>query len=205
MTETHPKIRLETQDMKGAFDLPQPSFLELEPPIRITIPVNPTGQMRVKVVSRPGGDGRNFSRAVKHEKQELREATLGAFLMPFRPDQPIKNPVRFTVICFMKAPKGTPGPDRRFGLTPAEWRQAVEDECLFHTTTPDIDNLAKNIHDCLSQMGFWDDDRLVVESHEWKVYSLNPRWEILIEPVPIVSAVFVSRAMPTAQMEVRSA
>ncbi len=169
-------------------------------PIRFVLPIQPTAQLRVKVVDRPIGNGRFASRAVKHKKQEAREATIETFLMPHRPDQPIPGPVKLTLICYMKPPGNPPPPARRFGLTTAEWRRAVDEETLYHPIKPDKDNMVKNIKDCMTRMGFWVDDCLVVESHEWKIYSRNPRWEVIVDPVgPICMA------KPTAITEVRVA
>jgi Holliday junction resolvase RusA-like endonuclease len=51
-------------------------------------------------------------------------------------------------------------------------------------TKPDLDNLLKQIKDCLTQMQFWTDDKLVVGylPGVGKYYSDRPRWEIEIRP-----------------------
>ncbi len=45
-----------------------------------------------------------------------------------------------------------------------------------HTVKPDVDNLAKQLLDAMTRMGFWEDDRQVVELAGRKRYDTTPRW-----------------------------
>jgi Holliday junction resolvase RusA-like endonuclease len=50
---------------------------------------------------------------------------------------------------------------------------------IWHTGTPDADNLAKFVCDALNGM-FWYDDRCISELHVRKLYSICPRVKIRI-------------------------
>ena len=78
-----------------------------------------------------------------YEPQELKEARakLEAYLIKFKPAQPIESGIRLTVKWLF--PKGS----HRNG----EYR----------TTKPDTDNLQKLLKDCMTRTGFWKDDALV--------------------------------------------
>jgi len=53
-----------------------------------------------------------------------------------------------------------------------------------HYKRPDNDNLQKMYLDCLQMAGnILTDDSIVSEIHAYKVYSKNPRTEIVIEPI----------------------
>ena len=54
-----------------------------------------------------------------------------------------------------------------------------------HIKKPDLDNLLKNIMDCMTKLQFWRDDSLVFETHAVKRYedNLGSRWEVELEPI----------------------
>lgn len=45
------------------------------------------------------------------------------------------------------------------------------DAPVYHTSTPDADNLAKAVLDALTQLGAWEDDALIAELHVRKTYA----------------------------------
>ena len=49
---------------------------------------------------------------------------------------------------------------------------------------PDLDNLIKNICDCLTAMSFWHDDKQITSLSAAKFYNdgRGPRWEVEISP-----------------------
>lgn len=65
---------------------------------------------------------------------------------------------------------------------PAKFRRAALAGEIRPQVKPDLDNAIKNIKDVLTEMGFWEDDRQVVEylpgTGKW--YSDHPRWEVEI-------------------------
>ena len=63
---------------------------------------------------------------------------------------------------------------------PRRWRDQAVAGIVRPTTKPDADNLAKHLTDVMGQVGFWLDDRQVVELVVRKWYGVEPRWEITL-------------------------
>lgn len=80
---------------------------------------------------------------------------LIAYLGKFKPDEPIDTAVALTVIWLF--PKGKNHEN-------GEWR----------ITKPDTDNLQKMLKDCMTKVGFWKDDALVVREVVEKRWSDEP-------------------------------
>lgn len=80
------------------------------------------------------------------EKKEVSEAkaVLKDLLLKFVPDETIKGPVRIEVTF-------------AFGTTV---RKKIRDE--YRTTRPDLDNLFKGLADVLCELGFLEDDSIIV-------------------------------------------
>lgn len=53
----------------------------------------------------------------------------------------------------------------------------------YKTTKPDTDNLQKLLKDCMTAVGFWKDDALVVSEHVEKFWADKPGIYILIQEV----------------------
>lgn len=85
-------------------------------------------------------------RAQFYEKKEVSQAKalLKDQLLKFVPDHPIEGAVRLDVTF-------------AFG-TKDKKKQRQE----FRTTRPDIDNLFKGLADCMTNLGFWNDDSQIV-------------------------------------------
>lgn len=107
----------------------------------IYLPINPptaTSQMKgARVV---------HGRIHFFEKKEVAQAKaiLKDELLKFVPDEPIKGPVRIDVTF-------------AFGTKD---KKKIRGE--FRTTRPDLDNLFKGLADCLTDLGFWEDDSQIV-------------------------------------------
>lgn len=80
------------------------------------------------------------------EKKEVAQAKaiLKDELLKFVPDEPIKGAVRIDVTF-------------AFGTKD---KKKIRGE--FRTTRPDLDNLFKGLADCLTDLGFWEDDSQIV-------------------------------------------
>ena len=87
---------------------------------------------------------------VAKAKEELKK-----HLRPFKPEEPLDGPIELKVTWLF--PRGK----RHRHL---EWR----------TTKPDTDNLEKLLKDCMTQLGFWKDDALVVRETVEKLWSDEP-------------------------------
>ncbi|MGI6769718.1 MAG: RusA family crossover junction endodeoxyribonuclease [Bacilli bacterium] len=91
----------------------------------------------------------------KPEKVKAARQMLIRHLRPFKPDTPYEGPLELHVI--WKFPRGKR--HKNF-----EWR----------VTKPDTDNLQKMLKDCMTEVGFWKDDALVVKEIAEKVWSDEP-------------------------------
>lgn len=131
----------------------------------ITIPLEPTGQMRVKTCIR----GRHAA-AYKDRKQLARENAIMAYIARHRPEKMFTGPLEMRMTVYLHVPASKP----------KKWREGALRGEIRPIVTPDLDNCAKQIKDCLTQMGVWQDDKLVVEylPGTGKRYSDRPRWEI---------------------------
>ena len=97
---------------------------------------------------------------VKAARAKLRDALAGYGA----PDEPLAGPVRLTVKwCF---PRG----NHKDGA----WK----------TTRPDTDNLQKLLKDCMTEVGFWKDDALVVSEITEKFWADIPGIWIRVEELP---------------------
>lgn len=134
--------------------------------VKLIIPVSPTGQMRARHTVRG-----SFATTYKAPEQRSREETIKAFLAKHQPERPLDGPLLLGVKAYMPMPK----------MSREKTAQALAG-ALRPTTKPDLDNLVKQIKDCLTQMRYWQDDKLVVGylPHTGKYYSDQPRWEIEI-------------------------
>ena len=86
--------------------------------------------------------------------KEARELLM-AHLIRHKPDKPIEGAVELTVMWLF--PKGK---SHKHG----EWRK----------TKPDTDNLQKLLKDCMTRVGFWNDDAQVVSEKVQKRWSAEP-------------------------------
>ena len=135
-----------------------------------TIPLAPVAQMRVRHTARNG-----FAVAYKDKKQAEREKSLNSMLLEFCPVMPLEGQIELGVMAYLPIPKSMP----------KKKREACLMGFIRPTTKPDLDNILKHVQDCMTNVGFWKDDRQVVGYLEGtgKYYSDNPRWEIQIEAI----------------------
>jgi Holliday junction resolvase RusA-like endonuclease len=91
----------------------------------------------------------------KPEKLKKARRTIIKHLRPFKPKEPMQGPIRLDVI--WRFPKGKRHKHK-------EWR----------VTRPDTDNLEKMLKDCMTEVGFWNDDAQVVVEHVEKLWSDDP-------------------------------
>ena len=131
--------------------------------INMDLPITPTAQMRARHTSRGG-----FSRTYKSGKQVKNEDNLMYHLDDYVPDEPLQGPIFLFIVARMPIPKSYS----------KKKRQAAISNELKYTKKPDIDNLVKNLMDCMTTLGFWEDDKQVYNIHALKMYSENPGWSV---------------------------
>ena len=76
-------------------------------------------------------------------------------LRPFRPDKPMEGPLELRVSWFFL-------------------RNKRHKHMEYRITKPDTDNLEKMLKDCMTYLGFWNDDAQVVAEYCEKVWSDEP-------------------------------
>jgi len=109
----------------------------------------------------------------KHKKQIEEEAWIGSFLQEHIPEEAISKPVCLSILCFMPIPKSTS--KKKVYL--------MHSDIIKHIKKPDVDNLAKNLLDCMTKTRFWTDDNLVYSLDIRKRYDdgKGPRWIVSLD------------------------
>ena len=149
--------------------------------MKFTIFIIPTAQERADSGAYQVKDGVWRSRTYKSKSQRSKEETIKACLLEHKPCQPMRGQLLLGVRVYFAIPKSKPA---WFDGTNKEFQEFARAGFIRHQVKPDLDNAVKQIKDCLSQMRFWEDDKLVVGYLPGigKYYSDNPRWEIEIVP-----------------------
>lgn len=89
------------------------------------------------------------------EKLKKTRVLLMERLDEHKPDEPMHGPLRLVVTwCFKKKGKHVDGE--------------------YKTTKPDVDNMLKLLQDCMTRLGYWDDDRFVVSLISEKYWADVP-------------------------------
>lgn len=132
----------------------------------------PKGQPRARAFAMRFGD-KVSARMYDPGTAENWKSCIALAAHPFRPASPVEHPVRVRIAFFLPRParlcrrKDLPG-------------------LLWHDGPGDADNFAKAVLDCLTQLGWWRDDRQVVDLHVTKHYHAKggrPGADIEITPV----------------------
>lgn len=136
----------------------------------ITIPPAAQERPRARAIKRKE-DGRVMAMAYKSGKQRLKDTRLLALLYEHRPHAPISGQIFLGVKAFLPVPESRP----------KRWKSEALAGKVRPTTTPDLDNLLKQLKDCMKDV-FWGDDKQVVGylPGTGKYYGNPPRWEIEI-------------------------
>jgi len=131
--------------------------------INMILNTPPKAQMRARARKRG-----KFITMYKHENQIENEKIIKHLLKKYAPKEPLKGVLKMQVFCYMPIPSGTS----------KKKLELIRSKPVYHTKKPDIDNLLKNILDCMTSLKFWKDDSQVSIVEGYKVYSDSPRWEI---------------------------
>lgn len=139
------------------------------PVLAFVLPCLPTAQQRARHATTPGG----FHRAYKSSAQEANERTLEAFLLPHVPTSPLEGGLELCFCAVFSTPRSGSGKERAAMLRGG----------ICHTVKPDLDNLAKQLKDAMTRMGFWGDDKQVVRLVGEKRYGERPAWHVVLRRV----------------------
>lgn len=130
------------------------------------LPITPTAQQRPRH-ARIGGHDVTY----KSESQKANERTLEAYLLPHRPKTPLSGPLELSFCAIFPIPRSWTKKRREAALWGRMW----------HTSKPDTDNIAKQLKDAMTRLGFWQDDRQVaVYGRMEKLYGKRGQWRVRV-------------------------
>ena len=143
--------------------------------IKFTLPVIPTAQARPKITVRakPG-------HAYKTGAQQANERTLEAWLKDHAPKTPLAGPLCLEFVAGMPCPASA-SKRARAAMLSGENAPAKK---------PDLDNLAKQLKDAMTRMGFWGDDAQIVRLACEKIYTEQGFWQVSVYPAVSRQAAF---------------
>ena len=133
--------------------------------LRFILPIVPTAQARPKVAVRG-----KFAQAYKTKEQQANERTIEAWLKDHAPAAPLSGPLTLIFNA------GLPVPASASKKARAEMLSGIQRPAK----KPDLDNLAKQLKDAMTRMGFWHDDAQIVEMRGKKIYAESGYWEIAV-------------------------
>ena len=110
--------------------------------------------------------------ATTYDPSAKDKAAFALLASQFAPDVPLDVPLCVNLVCYMPYSKTHMGTGRNAG-------KPKPSAPLFHTKTPDIDNLAKFVYDALSGL-FWRDDSIIISGTTTKMYSVDPETYVWI-------------------------
>lgn len=129
------------------------------------LPITPTAQQRPRH-ARIGGHDVTY----KSTTQQANERTLEAMLLPHRPKTPLSGPLELSFRATFPIPRSWTKKRREAALRVRIW----------HTSRPDTDNLAKQLKDAMTRLGFWQDDRQVAVCNMEKIYGGRGEWRVRV-------------------------
>ena len=129
------------------------------------IPPKTTHQSSSRIFKNPK-TGRMF--VGKNKKGAETKNTLVQLLIPHTPEKPLEGALKCVIRWVYPWRKSETKKNRAKGA-------------MWCPTRSDCDNLMKMFGDCLTRLGFWQDDSQVAILHFEKLYSDNPRIEVDIE------------------------
>jgi len=133
--------------------------------ITFTVPGNPIALKRHRSFQR--GDFKGTYDPSKGDKLNFLAKAI-----EHRPDVPLDEPLRVKLSFYFQRPKIHYG-------TGKNANKLKESAPMWHTKTPDVDNIVKFIADSLNKI-FWRDDSIICQLVVIKMYSESPRVRIEI-------------------------
>lgn len=126
----------------------------------------PTAQAR----ARHGRTKSGLHMTFKSANQKANERTLEALLAPYAPKAPLQGPLVLEFVAAMPLGKSDSKKLREAKL--AGW--------VAPEKKPDLDNLAKQLLDCMTRLNFWHDDVQVVCLRCEKIYAEQGYWDVAL-------------------------
>lgn len=132
--------------------------------LRFRLNCIPTAQAR----ARHGRTKSGLHMTFKSASQKANERTLEALLAPYAPKTPLVGPLVLEFVAALPVGKSDSKKLREAKLT----------GLVAPEKKPDIDNLTKQIMDCMTRLQFWTDDVQVVCLRCEKIYAEQGYWDV---------------------------
>lgn len=126
----------------------------------------PTAQAR----ARHGRTKSGLHMTFKSANQKSNERTLEALLAPYAPKTPLAGPLVLEFVAALPVGKS----DSK------KLREAKLSGHVLPEKKPDLDNLTKQIMDCMTRLQFWADDVQVVCLRCEKIYAEQGYWDVAL-------------------------
>ena len=148
-------------------------------PIDFTVPAVPIAQPRQRHAVRHGKGGRVFSSNYTPTDDPV-NAYKAAVKLAFAATEsgaPITEPLRVELMFVFGRPKGHYGSGKNIGTI-------KKSSPMWHTSTPDTDNLIKSTLDALNELMYRDDSQVcqVVAVKRYVVEGESPHVQVFAEP-----------------------
>ena len=130
-----------------------------------------TGQPIALKRHRVARNGRMYDPSYKDKKQ------IWLQIAKYKPKQPFAGDIYLKVVFYLKRPKS----HFRTGKYSHLLKDAYKD-MVYHSFKPDLDNLVKLIADIIQPQMIIDDSQICMLQAE-KMYSTNPRTEVVIQEI----------------------
>lgn len=126
----------------------------------------PTAQAR----ARHGRTKSGLHMTFKSANQKANERTLEALLAPYAPKTPLAGPLVLEFVAALPVGKSDSKKLREAKLT----------GMVAPEKKPDLDNILKNLMDCMTRLQFWTDDVQVVCLRCEKIYAEQGYWDVAL-------------------------
>lgn len=126
----------------------------------------PTAQAR----ARHGRTKSGLHMTFKSANQKANERTLEALLAPYAPKTPLQGPLVLEFVAALPVGKSDSKKLREAKLT----------GLVAPEKKPDLDNILKNLMDCMTRLQFWTDDVQVVCLRCEKIYAEQGYWDVAL-------------------------
>lgn len=126
----------------------------------------PTAQARARHMTTKSG----LSVSYKSANQKANERTLEALLAPYAPKAPLQGPLVLEFVAALPVGKSDSKKLREAKLT----------GLVAPEKKPDLDNILKNLIDCMTRLQFWTDDVQVVCLRCEKIYAEQGYWDVAL-------------------------
>tara|TARA_R100001594_G_scaffold90734_1_gene125121 strand:- start:1677 stop:2090 length:414 start_codon:yes stop_codon:yes gene_type:complete len=116
-------------------------------------------------------NGRMYDPSYKDKKQ------IWLQIAKYKPKQPLKGDIYLKVVFYM--------PYRKYMFRTGKYSHLLKDaykDMVYHSFKPDLDNLVKLIADIIQPQMIIDDSQICMLQAE-KMYSTNPRTEVVIQEI----------------------